>query len=170
MGANNIETLVVAGADRGLTVAGADRGLAVSSRYGAANPVFQNIDIPGFDLSGNPLTKSSISDCAAACKANTKCDWYDYRSTTHQCWLKQATAATGVYTQSTGFLRPNSNIPGFDLQKNLNNVASLDNCWNVCQANTKCLWVNYDPTSQQCFLKGGKASTGEQTQFMARSF
>lgn len=45
-----------------------------------------NSDIPGFDRPSMPISKTSLSDCNAACSADTNCSWVNFDGT--HCWLK----------------------------------------------------------------------------------
>lgn len=56
--------------------------------------LFENVDLPGGDLSRRPFGRSvSASQCRLACVANDRCIGFTYMKRKSQCWLKGAVGA-----------------------------------------------------------------------------
>jgi hypothetical protein len=64
-----------------------------------------------------------------------------------------------------GLIVENTDIGGYDMDNMpTRNVASLDECFKLCDVNPDCQWVNYVKKTQDCYLKHGVKATGVTTQ------
>ncbi|XWV26497.1 hypothetical protein QJ857_gp0572 [Tupanvirus soda lake] len=54
--------------------------------------ITNGMDIPGFDMPGSPHTNVSQQDCQNLCN-NNNCDWYNYQTSTSNCWLKKGNSS-----------------------------------------------------------------------------
>ncbi|KAJ3308635.1 hypothetical protein HDU76_003858 [Blyttiomyces sp. JEL0837] len=130
--------------------------------------VVSGIDIPGFVLSQFKFTTQA--DCSTYCKQNKDCDFF---TTGNSCMLKTTNKSdTSIFTW---FKRSNSPIKGylphgpnnksFDLSPPTNQPSPFA-CFNLCQSNNNCLWVNYNyidnttSTSVSCIQRNGVMGRG----------
>ncbi|KTR07084.1 hypothetical protein NS365_05210 [Aureimonas ureilytica] len=64
--------------------------------------LYQDVDIPGMDLSRRPHPATSQLDCRRACVTDARCVAFTYLKPKKQCWLKSGVgtprALTGAVT------------------------------------------------------------------------
>lgn len=64
----------------------------IRNQYGAKSGTFfgwDDIEIPGFDMEGMPLTSRTENICAIKCLDTPNCYFYSYDQPQQQCWLKE---------------------------------------------------------------------------------
>ncbi|KAJ3320131.1 hypothetical protein HDU76_000369 [Blyttiomyces sp. JEL0837] len=130
--------------------------------------VISGIDIPGFDLS--QLNFTTHANCSSDCKKNQDCDFF---ATGNSCILKSTNKSDA--SMFTWFKRSTSPIKGhlphgpndksFDLSPPTTQPSPFA-CFNLCQSNQNCLWVNYNyldnstSTSVSCIQRNGVMGRG----------
>lgn len=138
-----------------------------------------SIDIPGFDMAGNPHpnVKTDV-DCQSLCNNTQGCNWYTYNKSSNNCYLKQGNNKPNVITSfkivdtsnniecPTYSRMTNIDIPGFDISENPENDVNTEvNCQNACDNKLSCNWYNFDTISNNCWIKQGQPNTNVVTGF-----
>jgi len=129
--------------------------------------MIDGVDIPGFDMLRMPV-KNVVNHeaCYKLCQKDPQCQFLTYNKNNQDCWLKQGNKSQQISTHGDGFYYDNTNLPRYDMPNMpIKNVASSDDCYNLCKSKPNCHWVNYDSNRRNCWLKQGVNRTYTSTQF-----
>jgi hypothetical protein len=112
-------------------------------------------DYPGFDYSRG--SANSAQDCGNQCLADSYCTTFEYNSSNHFCWLKNARAqqkAVG-YDGTCGFVATSQGPRWeWDIDRPGNDFASFwtgspEACQAACSSNSNCGAWNFDSAAAQ---------------------
>jgi len=127
-----------------------------------------NVDRPGNDLAGYPITLpsgSTASTCAAYCNGNAACSTWAYNTCgPNQCWLKSAPGTASAASCRTSGVKGvlYTDHAGGDLSNSvLSDSADATQCQSLCASTSGCSnWAYVLPaagceTANTCWLKTG---------------
>ena len=140
--------------------------------------MFKNKNAPGNDLTGMPLTDSTLESCQTACNDNADCYGYIFDKNVNNCWLKDKNVQSALtnFQGNTTVEQPVCNnvttkytllsdvdYPGNDLSYTANYTA--DQCKADCDNNNDCEGFAFKTTTNECWLKNRNMDVSNQVSY-----
>ena len=133
--------------------------------------LLSDVDFPGNDFSGMPLSNSTADSCKAECDNNNDCEGLVFLTTTGQCWLKNRgmdVSNQNNYPGMQSYFKEKNNYSMIDNVNIPDNTIETDDhftvegCRTMCDNNPDCAGFVFDTNSMHCYRKNSNMKTSSQ--------